>query len=66
MPIACELASAARSNREAAQRARRLARQLNDPSEIERVELYAAELECQAAKLEGQMAQVDRVHAPPS
>ena len=65
MQICSELVSAARSNHEAAERARRLARQLSDALEIERVERYAAELEQQAATLEAQAAELEGVPAAP-
>jgi transcription initiation factor TFIIIB Brf1 subunit/transcription initiation factor TFIIB len=58
MSIRCELTSAARSNHEAADRARRLARVLTDSAEIDRVERFAAELERQAEELEAKAAQL--------
>jgi len=58
MPISQELTSAARSNHQAAERARRLARNLTDRAEIERVEGFAAELERQAGELEAKAAQL--------
>lgn len=59
MLIPYELTSAARSNHEAAERARRLARILTDSAEIDRVERFAAELERQAEELEAQAAQLN-------
>ena len=60
MPIAYELISAARSNHEAAERARRRARSLTDKAEIDRAERFAAELERQAEELEAQAAQLNK------
>lgn len=58
MPISHELTSAARSNHQAAERVRRLARSLTDTAEIERVEGFAAELERQAGELEARAAEL--------
>lgn len=66
MPVFYELTSAARSNHEAAERARRLARILTDSAEIERVERFAAELERKAGELEAQAAQLGRGERAPA
>lgn len=65
MPISQELTSAARSNHQAAERARRLARSLTNTAEIERVERFVAELERQAGELEAQAAQSLLTATPP-
>lgn len=54
MKTAPELQSEARSNHDAAARALRMARGLTRPSEIERLERFAAELESRATELEAQ------------
>ena len=51
-----ELASEARSNHDAAARALSMARCLTIPSQIERLELFAAELEARARELDEQAA----------
>jgi hypothetical protein len=51
-----ELQSEARSNHDAAARALRMARGLTHPSEIERLQRFAAELESRANELDAQAA----------
>jgi hypothetical protein len=51
-----ELQSEARSNHDAAARALRMARGLTRPSEIERLQRFAAELESRAKELDAQAA----------
>ena len=54
MKTARELESEARSNHDAAARAMRMARGLTQPSEIDRLERFAAELETRANELEAE------------
>ena len=51
-----ELQSEARSNHDAAARALRMARGMTRPSEIERLQRFAAELESRAKELDAQAA----------
>ncbi len=64
MKTARELESEARSNHAAAARALRMARGLTAPSEIERLERFAAELEARANELDMQAASTS--HAEPN
>lgn len=64
MKTAPELQSEARSNHDAAARALRMARGLTRPSEIERLERFAAELESRANELEAQAASAARASSP--